>query len=291
MKFKDFLRQDEALITFGGKRPKYNNVVILAGGAASGKGFVMKNLLGISGKHLDVDEIKNQIVSPETVKLNKKVKSLYGIDPTDLDQTNPEDVRLLHKINDEMGISDKKEELFFRGKSGNNQHLPNVIVDSTAKSEKKIKKISDTVQDAGYQKENIHLVWVINDIDTAIKQNLNPERGRRVPEDILMDTHEMVAQSMSKLLKSNRLDVYIGGQITLVFNKEFIDSTMVYANDLLDKEGNKQSHRSGKFVKQAAMVTIKEKNRPTMGYNEIASTYIKKITQYIPKSVKKYWNG
>jgi hypothetical protein len=56
MKFKSYI--NEALITLANKRPKYNNIVILAGGAGSGKGFINTNLLGIEGKTFDVDEIK-----------------------------------------------------------------------------------------------------------------------------------------------------------------------------------------------------------------------------------------
>ena len=45
----------EALITFGGKAyPKFGNVVIMAGGAGSGKGFVKDNLVGIEGFTFDV---------------------------------------------------------------------------------------------------------------------------------------------------------------------------------------------------------------------------------------------
>jgi hypothetical protein len=49
----------EALITFGKSAyPKFGNIVILAGGAGSGKGFQKNNLLGIEGTNIDVDAIK-----------------------------------------------------------------------------------------------------------------------------------------------------------------------------------------------------------------------------------------
>ena len=49
----------EALITFGKSAyPKFGNIVILAGGAGSGKGFQKNNLLGIEGTNVDVDAIK-----------------------------------------------------------------------------------------------------------------------------------------------------------------------------------------------------------------------------------------
>ena len=49
----------EKLITFGGKAyPKYGHIVLMAGGAGSGKGFILSNLVGLEGKVFDVDELK-----------------------------------------------------------------------------------------------------------------------------------------------------------------------------------------------------------------------------------------
>jgi hypothetical protein len=68
MSFKryiDFLNDvlNETLVTFGGKAyPKYGNVVLLGGGAGSGKGFVLSKLLGIEGKVFDVDALKTFIL-------------------------------------------------------------------------------------------------------------------------------------------------------------------------------------------------------------------------------------
>lgn len=68
--FNSFLKEDlflqeefnilmEKLITFGGEAyPKFGNIVLMAGGAGSGKGFVLSNLVGLEGKVFDVDELK-----------------------------------------------------------------------------------------------------------------------------------------------------------------------------------------------------------------------------------------
>lgn len=44
-------------INFGAANPNYNQCVILAGGAASGKGFI-QNKINLVGKVFDVDELK-----------------------------------------------------------------------------------------------------------------------------------------------------------------------------------------------------------------------------------------
>jgi len=279
--FKNYITEQElqeALITFGNKRPKFNQAVIIAGGAGSGKGFVIENLIGIQAKVIDVDQIKGMIIHPGTPKLNKKILDKYGIDVTKLNLKNPKDVSLLHQINDEMGISQKVQDAFFQDmeRLANKNILPNVIFDSTMKSEKKLAEIAQTLEQAGYKHENIHIVWVVNDVEVAKSQNLN--RDRVVPEDILVQTHEMVAANMNVLLKGNKLDKYVGGDVWLVFNKKFIDSTLVFSDN------------GGAYVKDAVMVKIKERGKRTKSYGEISDVYIKKIMSYIPKKVQKLWS-
>ena len=59
---------DEKLITYGNRAP-YGQIVFVAGGAGSGKGFAIKNFLdSASFKIRDVDEMKKQIQ-----KLNKQI--------------------------------------------------------------------------------------------------------------------------------------------------------------------------------------------------------------------------
>ena len=280
MNFKSYLNEenlDEALITFGNKRPKYNQAVIIAGGAGSGKGFVIENLIGIQAKVLDVDQIKGMIIHPGTPKLNKKILAKYGIDVTKMDLRNPEEVSKLHQINDEMGISAAVQNNFFKDmeKLAQKELLPNIIFDSTMKSEKKLREIVETLQLAGYKSENTHIVWVINDVEVAKQQN--KERDRVVPEDILVQTHELVAANMSVLLKTSGLDKYVGGDVWLVFNKKFVDSSLVFSDN------------GGSYVKDALLLKVKSKGKRSMSYGEIADKYIHKITSYIPKSVKKLW--
>lgn len=292
MNFKSFLQQaqlDEALITFGNKRPKYNQAVIIAGGAGSGKGFVIENLIGIQAKVLDVDQIKGMIIHPGTPKLNQKIMDKYGIDVTKMDLRNPEEVSKLHHINDEMGISQKVQDQFFLDmeRLAKKELLPNVIFDSTMKSEKKLREIVETLSAAGYKHENIHIVWVVNDVNVAKQQN--KERDRVVPEDILVQTHELVAANMSVLLKTSGLDKYVGGDVWFVFNKKFVDSTLVFSGNAAQDPMFSKKAGKGAYVKDAVLLKVKAKGKRSMSYSEIADKYVLKIGSYIPKSVKNLW--
>ncbi len=278
MKFKSYLetqRLDEVLITFG-NRPRFGQVVLLGGGAGSGKGFISKKLLGIEGKTFDVDDIKGKIIHPGTPALNKKIFDKYGIDVTKMDLRNPKEVALLHKINDEMGISKKVQKQFFDGiKNTNKEKLPNIIFDTTAKSEKKIKELTDTVKAAGYDDKNIHFIWIMNEHETAVKQN--KMRDRVVPEDILTDTHLGVSHTMQNLMKNSRFQEFLDGYVYVVFNKAFVDSTLVF------------SEYGGSYVEDVLVLEVKKRGKKQISYSEISSVFINKIKKYVPAAAKRLW--
>ena len=306
--FKSYLTEEqlnEVLITFG-NRPNYEQVILLAGGAGSGKGFVKDKIIGIEAKTFDVDQIKGLIVHPGTPKLNKKVKELYGIDVTKLNLRNPKDVALLHKINDEMGISKKVQDQFFKNVPKNPEKLPNVIFDTTMKSEKKITELVDTVLQAGYKRENIHVVWIMNDVNTALKQN--KARERVVPEDILIDTHKGVSETMAELMKNGRFQEFIDGEVWVVFNKIFVDSTLEFAQRSLqdsdlsnwakakgwsqkDIIGLKKQDSKGSYVKDAVLVKIKDRKKKSIPFTEIGTKFLQKIKEYVPKETQKLWES
>lgn len=77
MNFLQFL--NEAGVTFGDTAyPKEGQVVILAGGAGSGKGFVLNNILLINGKVFDVDQIKTEVMNISKVSLGDQDKVFAG---------------------------------------------------------------------------------------------------------------------------------------------------------------------------------------------------------------------
>lgn len=303
MGFKNYLNMDETLLTFG-NRPKFGQVVLLAGGAGSGKGFVSDNIIGIETKTFDVDQVKSMIIHPGTTKLNKKILDIYGIDVTKMDLRNPKDVGMLHKINDELGISKKIQDRFFQNLD--TRRLPNVLFDTTMKSEKKIEDLVSTVEEAGYQKENIHIVWIMNELDTAVKQN--KARERVVPEDILIDTHKGVSETMANLMRGARFQEFIDGEVWIVFNKIFVDSTLHFANKRFkdsdtshwaklkgwsqkDVIGLGKVNSKGSYVKDAIKIQIKKKGAKPFSFAEIGMKYLQKIRNYVPKETRKLWEN
>ena len=87
----------EKLMTFGGKAyPKFGNVVLVVGGAGSGKGFQLDKLVGIEGKVFDVDALK--MLAIKSTVFAARVKEETGHDLKQFDMKVPENVSKIHDI-------------------------------------------------------------------------------------------------------------------------------------------------------------------------------------------------
>jgi hypothetical protein len=264
----------EKLITFGGKAyPKYGNVVIMAGGAGSGKGFVKDNLVGIEGKTFDVDELKR--LASRTPAIVKRVKKDLGVDLASLASNlkNPENVAKLHEIiGDYLGISDRQTKALYKAIiAGNPDTKPNLIFDVTLKDLRKLQNITRQVSSMGYAKENIHIVWVVNDIEIAKKQNA--ERDRMVPVEILVNTHRGASQTMHDIVSmGTELKKYMDGDIVFAFNKIGVDS------------GIEKSERGGSYIKDANYFYVKKKGKAPTSADKLSDDLKRKISSYVPKN-------
>jgi hypothetical protein len=268
--FKNFIELDEALITFGRKAyPNFGNVVILAGGAGSGKGFVLSNLLGIEGKVMDVDALKTLALKSDLIA--RRVRAEMGIDLKSLDLQNPENVSRLHEIlADVYGlVKANQQRVFSAALAAPPNRKPNLIFDVTLKDMSKLESITRNARNLGYETENIHLVWVLNDIEMARAQNL--ERERVVPDEILLATHEGASITMARIMKLGEgLKRYMDGDIYIVFNKRGSDTTMI------------DSPRGGGYVLKSNYLQIKKKSSKVMRPTELTKEIRNKVADYTP---------
>lgn len=263
---------EEALITFGGRAyPKFGQVVILAGGAGSGKGFTLSNLLGIEGQVMDVDALKTLVMRSN--QLSAAIKKKTGHDVSSMDLRNPDNVAMMHHIvANEFNITDKTQRRVFAGVTGAAaDRKPNLIFDVTLKGMSKLASIARDAQHLGYDKENIHIVWVMNDVHVAIEQNA--KRSRVVPKEILMDTHEGAALTMAKILNmGDQLKQYMDGDIWISFNKVGVDADV-------HKSGN-----GGKYVGKAGYIKVKARGKTQKSVAELDKEVVSKIASYAPKT-------
>ena len=249
---------DEKLITFSNRAP-YGQIVFMAGGAGSGKGFAIDNFIDAAGfKVRDVDEMKKAVGKLDQLgkfsvdkwykkygkKLSDKPGKGGGLSPkahveefvlgkglsiSDIskDLKNPNNVASLHYIVDSMGLKDKWLISMLSGKN-NKETLPNLLFDITAK---KVSSITDVIKPLianGYDSKNIHLIWVLTNFHVAIQAN--KERDRMVPEDILLQTHEGAGKSMWSVM-TKILPKGLNGRIDVILNNR--NETVPYT----DKDG------------------------------------------------------
>lgn len=252
---------DEKLIMYNqGKR--YGQVVFLAGGAGSGKGFAQKEFMEADKfKVFDVDELK---------KLFIKVRGLK------MDLRDPKDVFALHDIVKKSGVRDKRLLTLAKSvsQSKTKDTLPNLMFDVTLKEIEDIKELMPMLTALGYEGRNIHVTWVLTDYYVAVKAN--QERDRVVPDDILLQTHVGAAKTMSEIIKG-KLPSGVNGEVRVILNNR--ENTIPYT----DADGNaiKGSGSKKMVVKDFTYVTLKKSGKPFA--NEAAVQ--KQVFNWISKNV------
>lgn len=266
--FKQYLAED--LITFGKKAyPKYGQFVILAGGSGSGKGWIKKNLLGISAKSIDVDHLKELVLKSD--KLRAPVDQKHGYKVTKKDLKNPDVTSSIHAHVTQKGY-DKKQLVNLQKGIDQTQFLPNLIFDNTLDSIQKLHDLCSLAARLGYRPENIHLVWVVNDYLTALDQN--SKRERSVPNEIVMQKHVGVALTMKEIYSSlPSLSAILNGDVWFVFNKAGVDS--VYRES--------DSKKSG-YVSKSTYIKVKESGSSRV--KSLPDNLELKLRQYTPTGWK-----
>lgn len=275
---------DEALITFGGKAyPKFGNIVIMAGGAGSGKGFVKDKLLGLEGRVFDVDELKR--LAAKAPLIQKKVKAETGKDIAAIasDLKNPKNVSDLHAIVGDVLSLDKKRknQIWTSVLTAPADRKPNLIFDVTLKNLAKLKDITYYADQVGYDKKKIHIVWVVNDVEVAKKQN--SKRSRVVPEDILVDTHKGASMTMKQIMDmDDKLTNYMDGAIFFAFNKVGVDSDVIISTD--DKGDSTTKYGSSRItINKSNYVELKKPGKRQMTSDQMTNDFKRKIASYTPK--------
>lgn len=139
------------------------------------------------------------------------------------------------------------------------------------KSLTQLQKYTLPIQSLGYDPKNIHIVWVINDIEIAKKQNL--ERDRTVPVEILVNTHRGASSTMNDIVKmGNDLRRYMDGEIVFAFNKVGVDSRI------------EKSKSGGMYITDANYFYVKRRGKP-VDETKLTKEVRSKISEYTPPSV------
>ena len=277
--FKQYIQEQKEIQTLLekqiiiGKGKKYGQVVFMAGGAGSGKGFARTNFLeGEKFKIRDVDEWKKAFLTLSKTK--KKYKEIRN-----LDLNKPKDALKLHEFIKKKGIKEKTLDLLLS--NARQGVLPNLMFDITLKDKGSITEILPSLMATGYNPKNINIVWVLTNYSVAITQNRNPERGRVVPEDIMLQTHEGAASTMFKFIKKGTPRGVGGGVYIILGGKK---NTVFYK----DKDGNPIKTGKNKdtmVVKDFSYITMKEPGRAMTTSKGLQSKAYDWIMQNAPETL------
>lgn len=279
LEMRDYQQLDEKLIMYNqGKR--YGQVVFLAGGAGSGKGFAQSNFMEKDKfKIFDVDELK---------KLFIKIRGLK------MDLRNPDDVFDLHMMVKKSGVRDKRLIALAKSvsQSKTKDTLPNLMFDVTLKEIEDIKEVLPMLTALGYEGSNIHVTWVLTDYYVAVKAN--QERDRVVPDDILLQTHVGASQTMSEIIKG-KLPSGVNGEVRVILNNRRNTIPFVSRSGeelkgdnktkILDKDAEPiKGSGSGKIiVKDFTYVTLKKSGKPFMKDAAVQKQVFSWIQDNVPK--------
>ena len=269
--FSQFLAEqylEEKLIMYNqGKR--YGQIVFLAGGAGSGKGFAIKNFMeGDKFKIRDVDEWKKAFMKlADTKGAHPEIKGLK--------LSNPKDVYKLHMFVKRKGIKDKTLDLLLR--DANARHLPNIMFDITMKDASDIGDVIPKLVEAGYESKNIHLTWVLTNYAVAILNNRNRERV--VPEDIMLLSHEGAATNMYDVIKG-KLPRGLNGGVRVILNNR--DNTIVWADP--DTKKPMKTSQGDIIIKDFTYLTLKKEGKTIGPETDIKRQLLGWIADNVPKT-------
>jgi hypothetical protein len=274
---------------------KYGQIVFLAGGAGSGKGFAIQHFMqGSDFKVRDVDELKiafqkldalNKFTTQDLMdkysdKISQKDKELIqrelidkNVKMGDLNLKTPTHVYILHVLVRATGAKDKTLDLMLDG--AEKGQLPNLIFDSTFKEVEDMTNVLPKLFEAGYEPKNIHVSWVLTNYQIAIKNNKS--RARVVPEDILLATHAGAAQTVYNLVTTAMPPSVQGGIYVILNNPE---NTIF----IVDPKTNKpyKDKKGNPVIKDFKYLTLKEPGKPAKKELDVKKQLLTWIKDNVP---------
>jgi len=291
MGFKDYLfwNTDDSLneraLNIGDKSrsyPRSGQILILAGGAGSGKSFVNNAFISFEGKYFNVDDLKTKLLKYKPALLVKKFEEYTGRYIESIKMEDPGDVSLMHMFFKNNSFDIKEKEVFFRA-AKDALEKPNVIFDVTLKDTYALKEIAEYAKFGGYDPKNIHIVWILNDVQIAFKQN--QDRERSVPEHIFFSTHTGASLTMKEVLsESEYYRKYADGEIWIVPNKAHKDNSIN-----MRKGGGKftpDNKSTIQYVKFYTAIKVKSIGKAASSLAQLEKEVFDKVQEYVPDKGK-----
>jgi cytidylate kinase len=165
----------EAKVNLGGGA-KYGQIILLMGGAGSGKSTATRKYVNTRGY---------KVINPDDItKIGKKKLDL-----------------MMASI--KLAPADKK---------------PNLVLDRTFSHPREIERVVPDLIDAGYKPKNIHIVFVMTDVEIAVERNRS--RDRTIPDEVVMRTNRGARINFYRLFfKGSEATALVDGDYYVVINR------------------------------------------------------------------------
>jgi hypothetical protein len=286
--FEEYL--EEKLIMLNNGR-KDGQIVFLAGGAGSGKGFAASNFMEKEKfKVRDVDEWKKTFMAladiidkPEKhakmMRAGSKIPKGEYDEIRGLDLKKPADVGKLHMFVKKLNLKNKTLDVML-DQLKDRKKLPNIMFDITAKDTKDVEQFMPRLLKAGYNPANIHLVWVLTDYEIAIKQNA--DRERVVASDIMLATHQGASETVYKYVTGKGKKMAINGEIHVILNNK--ENTVMFTPSSNDRTSKISGKVNGPVVKDFTYLTLKKRGKPMTKEDKVMKQLYHWVINNIPKS-------
>ena len=275
----------EKLVIVGNDQ-KYGQVIFLAGGSGSGKGFAVSNFINTTTYRVfDPDKIKDTLLKWN--QTTKKYPELLGRNLKD-----PKDTEFVHKFIRDVVKWDKKEiQTFLAVNRPDKTTLPNIVFDKTFKDAAEFEELVPQLLKAGYKKENMHLIWVLRNYKFAIQANA--ARDRTVPLAVLIQTHSGAAQTMRKFLLDNYPTDLIDGDAAVILGG---DENTIFFKPAADAPKTRQAGADApitpkpRVVKDFQYVKVKDARSAFKPSVAITNTILRWILDHSPdqEAIEKY---
>ena len=256
---------EKQLLINNGK--KYGQVVFMAGGGGSGKGFA-------TAKFMESEKFKVINIDDFKVAYNKLRK-------LGLNLGNPDDANTIHELIKNKRFVHKTLLGLFKASlvsgSGKKGTLPNIIIDGTLRSADNFYLFLPFLQNMGYETVNMHLVWVLTNYKLALRAN--NERDRRVNPEVILNAHKGVRQTITDVILGIS-PINLGGGIYVILNNR--ENTVYY----LDAEGNpieSKNKRKNLTIKGFSYLTVKKPGRNPENNKEVMDQLFRWIRDNTPK--------
>ena len=279
--------EEKLVVVGGGKRT--GQVIFLAGGTGSGKGFAIEHFIQSNDfKIFDPDALKKTILKWN--ETTKRYPELLG-----KSLKNPNDVSFIHTfVRDRLKWDNKILSNFLAVHRADKNNLPNIIFDKTFKDTEEFQELVPQLISMGYKKEDMHLVWVLTNYRIAIQANTT--RDRTVPVTVLIGTHSGTAETMKNFLFKNYPSNLINGDAFVILGGE---ENTVFFKPPVGAGKTRQQFAGGidlpkpKVVKKFEYVKVKDMGQAFKPSAAISNIVLRWILKNTPdkEEIEKYLNA